>query len=161
MRVMGDPVGDLGPHLWLLVVGATITLAITAAAVRVDLRARRLPNRTVGAAAAASWVTGAVLVATDAPDASLVRMLVSVAVIAGPLLVVWAVVPAGVGAGDVKLAGALAPLVAWPATLTPLLALALMFVLAVPQALHTRTIAFGPYIVAGITLTMVLNVALL
>ncbi|MCP3881818.1 MAG: hypothetical protein GY701_26025 [Sulfitobacter sp.] len=48
--------------------GDTITLAITSAAVRVVVRTRRLPNRTVGGAAAASWVTGAVLVATDAPD---------------------------------------------------------------------------------------------
>lgn len=110
---------------------------------------------------AGSWGTSIVLVLTNAPEASIVRMLVAVAIIAGPFATIWLVRPGLIGGGDVKLAFALAPLVAWPASTgivgASLLALAAMFVLATPQAVRSKTIAFGPYLVAGVGAAVAAN----
>ena len=160
MAAVPASITALQPHLWVLIVGTIIAIGYSIAALRIDIAERRLPNPIVAKAGVAAWGTFAMLLIVDAPDASLIRGIVTVAVIAGPLAVIWLASPSSIGAGDVKLAAALAPLAAWPPTGSPLIALAIMFVLAVPQALRTTTLAFGPYIVAGIGLNVIANLAL-
>ena len=149
---------------WILLAGGAAALCAAVAAVRVDLAERRLPNPIVAAAATAGWATALALVFTS--DATLTRLVVVVAVTTGPLFLVWLVQPASMGAGDVKLAAALSPLLAWPPTLPATAAIAAAFILAAPQALIAQrsptpsTLAFGPYITASIAIVVLANLVL-
>jgi leader peptidase (prepilin peptidase) / N-methyltransferase len=140
------------------IVWATTTLggfALAAAAGVIDWREHRIPNRLTAFIATLSISGFAIVAVSDrsGPDAAKALAL-GVAVLAGPLFLVWLAAPAALGAGDVKLAAALAPFAAWPTTSYLFTGLVLMFVAATPHALAVRhrdgSLPFGPYIVIGV-----------
>ncbi len=134
--------------------------AFAAAAGLIDWRERRIPNRLTAIIATLS-ISGFAITAVDQSATTTLRTLaLALAVIAGPLLLVWLAAPQALGAGDVKLAAALAPFAAWPTTSYLFTGLVLMFVTATPHALAVRhrkgSVPFGPYIVVGIGAATVL-----
>ena len=131
---------SIGGRWWVVV-----PLATAAGAAIVDARSRRLPNRLVLATAMSS---ASASVLAGSPIVALVAV---VGAFAGPLLAAGLVVPSAVGAGDVKLAAALAPVVAAGGVFTGLLALCLATGSAsvVGVCRRRRVIPLGPALVAG------------
>lgn len=129
--------------------------AFAVAAGLIDWRERRIPNRLTAIIATLSLSGFAIAAGTAQSTITALRtLLVAFAILAGPLLMVWLAVPRTLGAGDVKLAAALAPFAAWPTTTYLFAGLVLMFVTATPHAVAVRkrkaSLPFGPYIVTGI-----------
>lgn len=86
----------LMPVLWLVPVG----LAVSA----IDLRTLIVPTRIVWPAFAVIVVLSVAACALDGEFAWLVSAVIGLAVLAGPLFVIWFIVPRGMGFGDVRLA---------------------------------------------------------
>lgn len=129
----------------------------------VDVALRRLPTPVISVAALAVGV----VLAGEAAITGRVRMLVTAtlaaAALGGLYLALVIVAGSGMGLGDVRLAallGAALGAISWP---TVFLGGLLPFVLAVPEALarmalrRARSIAFGPYLVAGALLAAVVE----
>ncbi len=156
-------IDDLTPALTAAGIAALAALATAGAAARVDLQQRRLPNRLV---AITATLAAAAIVAAWIHDNNTqpVRLVLALAVNAGPLLVMWLIAPNQIGAGDIKLAAALAPLAAWPTSGILPLPLIAALITATPHAItptRTRTgVPFGPYLVAGTALALTANLAL-
>jgi leader peptidase (prepilin peptidase)/N-methyltransferase len=138
-----------------------IVIAALIPAVLVDLIEHRLPNRLVGGAA---LIGGAGLVievaATDATVGPVDPVLGALAM-AGPLLLTHLVRPAAMGFGDVKLAVVLGAALGLVAPVIGLLALAVGSGLSALAGLlrSRRTIAFGPGMLVGAVLALVLVVS--
>lgn len=146
--------------VWL--VTQVIAVGIAAVAARVDVVERRLPNRIVAAAGAVGWaglvVTNIVDSTADSATESTIwsgaaRALITLVVFAGPLVLLWLVRPDLIGGGDVKLAAAVAPLLAWPTAGYAFVGLLAVSVSATPHAVlsarRNRSLPLGPYIVVG------------
>lgn len=142
--------------VWLVVMHTGVLLAA------VDIALRRLPTPVVSVAALAVGV----VLAGEAAITGRVRMLVTAtlaaAALGGLYLALVIVAGSGMGLGDVRLAallGAALGAISWPAVFLGGL---LPFVLAVPEALarmalrRAHSIAFGPYLVAGALIAVVL-----
>lgn len=129
---------------------AALTVAVLVPAAVIDVRERRLPDRIVGAAAivlsvaiAVGWIAGA--------EIDLFGIAVGAIAVGGPLLVLHLASPDAMGFGDVKLAavlGAAIGTIDWQLGLLAL-TLAAGAGAAVGIARRSRTIAFGPFLVAG------------
>jgi leader peptidase (prepilin peptidase)/N-methyltransferase len=138
-----------------------VVLAALLPAVLVDLIDRRLPNRLVGAAGLVGVTTLAAEVLVTDLQVAPTDLLLGAAGMAGPLLVTHLVRPAAMGFGDVKLAvvaGAALGLV------DPVLGLAALAIGSAAAALVgltlcRRTVAFGPGLVGGAIVSIVLVVS--
>jgi leader peptidase (prepilin peptidase)/N-methyltransferase len=135
-----------------LATGASLVLLVVAALV--DVAEHRLPNALLGLAAAP--VAAALLLGGSA---ELVRSAaVGAAVVGAPLLVTHLVSPAGMGFGDVKAGAVLGAALGLLDPQIALLALVLGLTSAATWGLarRARSVAFGPALVVGALLAMVL-----
>lgn len=141
--------------VWLVVMHTGVLLAA------IDVTARRLPTPVISAAALTVGVLLAGQAAATGQAQTLVTAALAVAAIGGLYLALVLVAGSGMGLGDVRLAallGAALGTISWPAVLLGGL---LPFVLAVPEALarlalrRAHSIAFGPYLVAGALMAVV------
>lgn len=135
-----------------------IVLAALLPAALVDVIERRLPNRMLASAAMIGLAAVAVerLVADvdiDVPGAAL-----GAVATAGPLLAMHLVAPAAIGFGDVKLAAVAGAALGLVDPVAGLVALAIGSGLAAVIGLagRRRTVAFGPGLLAGAIVTLVL-----
>lgn len=126
--------------LWVLIVALLLLVSIT------DLRRGIIPDQFLYPAI----LLGLILTVFQG------TFIISLAVAASTFLaflLVGMVVPAGMGGGDVKLAGLIGLLVGWPAILW---AISLSFLLCAPVCLglivskRGRTVPFGPFLAAGV-----------
>lgn len=138
---------------------AVVTVIAMIPAVLVDVLARRLPNRLVGAAAVVGGVAGAVA-SMIGQDVHLINGVLGAAAMSVPLLLVHLIAPASMGFGDVKAALVLGAALGLIDPILPILALAVGSFGATFHGLATRnrTIAFGPALLGGTVLVMVLTV---
>ncbi|WP_025620578.1 prepilin peptidase [Salinispora cortesiana] len=143
--------------VWLVVIHAGVLLAA------VDVAVRRLPTPVISVAALTVGVVLAGQAATTGQARTLVTAALAAAALGGLYLALVLVAGSGMGLGDVRLAallGAALGAISWPAVLLGGL---LPFVLAVPEALarlalrRARSIAFGPYLVAGALIAVSVN----
>ncbi|MET8062151.1 prepilin peptidase [Micromonospora sp. NPDC005313] len=142
---------------WLVVMHTGVLLAA------VDVAVRRLPTPVISAAALTVGVLLAGQAAATGQAQTLVAATLAVAALGGLYLALVLVAGSGMGLGDVRLAallGAALGATSWPAVFLGGL---LPFVLAVPEALarsalcRTHSIAFGPYLVAGALIAVVID----
>ncbi len=147
------PTAELPAWLWSLAAGVLLGV--------IDLRERLLPNRVLLPA-----TVGALLLLTVAAAAGdrwddLLRAVLAGAAAFGVLLVMALVSPAGMGMGDVKLAGLLGLLLGWlgwPAVILGFLlgflaqALVGLALIAVRRAGRHTELPFGPALVLGAVL---------
>lgn len=160
-------------RLWALIAGVLAVLAVSdhavpvttgvalvalLPAILVDVIERRLPNRLVGGAALLGIAAASVDVVVGDLTVVPVDVLLAVSLMAGPLLVVHLVRPAAMGFGDVKVAVVAGAALGLVSPVVALLALAIGSALAsaVGLARRQRTIAFGPGLLAGAVLAVVL-----
>jgi len=145
----------------------TVATACLVPLVLVDLRERRLPDPlTLGGAAAVLVILAARSALTGAVGPT-VHGLLGAAAMAGVLLAFHLASPRGMGFGDVKL-GVLLGLVVGARSLDLVLVALLLagllgalggLVLMIRHRRRDLTLAFGPYLVAGAALAVVLGVA--
>ncbi|GAA1695439.1 hypothetical protein GCM10009808_10840 [Microbacterium sediminicola] len=130
----------------------------------IDLRTHRLPNRWVSLAGGVGCILLPLAAfAADAPGRSWGAVLGAGAVGAGYLLL-WLATPAGIGAGDVKLAAVVGLHLGWWGWPTVILGTAFAFVLGGLAALGAVIVArgdrgaaipFGPWMIGGAWTAMV------
>jgi leader peptidase (prepilin peptidase) / N-methyltransferase len=140
------------------VVAAVVTIAAMVPAAVVDLRERRLPNLLVAAAGCVfvattcvGWATGA---AVDVGS-----ILVGSIVMTAPILLLHLAAPAAMGFGDVKAAivlGAALGSVHWQLALAALTIAAGLGSL-VGISTRARTIPFGPFLVVGSAVALIVG----
>ncbi len=152
-----------GGSRWLLV--DVVAAAFLVPLVLIDLRERRLPDRlTLGGSAALLALVGA-QTAISGDFTPLVGALAGAGALAGVLLALHLASPQGMGFGDVKLGLLLGVLVGARSVglvLPALLIAGLLGALGglVQMVRHRRrdvTLPFGPYLVAGAVLALVLT----
>ena len=152
----------LSPPSILTLVLTAVPLAVAGWAALIDVRSRRLPNRLVAVTAVSAIVVAAIVASVAAPSvgrasdgwfvgSAMLGCLAAAAAFAGPLLLHHVVFPSAVGLGDVKLALALAPLLAVGGALAGLLALCVASGSATAAGFVTRrsSVPFGPSLVLG------------
>jgi leader peptidase (prepilin peptidase)/N-methyltransferase len=172
------PVGLLGPAAGL--VAAALVLAADPAAVAItgvavapvivlaaaiDLRWHRLPDRLTWPGALAVAVAAAIAALVDGDAAIAVRAAAGAGVMAGVLLVIHLVSPAGMGFGDVKLGLSLGLALGATAIVSTLVALFLAMVTGavagvVLVARHRdrrRAFAFGPCLGFGTVVALLVH----
>ena len=132
----------------------------------VDLVTRRLPDPLVLAAYASGLVLLGVAAAVLRDAAPLLRAGLGMVALFGLYLVLALVNPAGLGFGDVKLAGALGLHLAWRGWDVLLVgalagfllaALAALVLLATRRATRSSDLPFGPFMLAGALLAVVVR----
>ncbi len=140
-------------------VALTGCLGVGAALVVVDLRAHRLPNRLVLPLYPAGVVIAALRSLDGGSPAPIAAALACALALFGAFYLLYRF-GAGLGGGDVKLAGAIGVVTGGYGWAVPLAAVALAFVLgglaalaliALGRAGATTRIAFGPFLVVGAT----------
>jgi leader peptidase (prepilin peptidase)/N-methyltransferase len=154
LRIGSDPA-----LLAFLVLGAVgVVLAV------VDLATRRLPNALVLTAHGAGLVLLGLAAAVSGDAAPLLRAGTGMVVLFGFYLVLALANPAGLGFGDVKLAGALGLHLAWlgwdvllVGTLAGFLLVAVvaLVLLATRRASRSSELPFGPFMLAGALLAVI------
>lgn len=140
------------PHPSALSIAVAVLLvAVLVPATAVDLRERRIPNALTGWGAVTALGLGLVLDPAGQPG-----RLVTAAAVALFLLAVRCPRPAGLGLGDVKLAGVLGLALGPVAVVALAVAFAAGSAVAVViglrsgrRALRTTTVPFGPYLAGG------------
>ena len=144
----------------LVPLAATIPVALLVAPALIDVLDRRLPNRMVAVAALIGIAAAAVTVIVGG-EIDLRGAAIGAATFAGPLLVMHLVAPASMGFGDVKVACVLGAAVGIVHPFYGLLALAAGSLLGAVAGLvrRRRTIAFGPALVAGTVIALLLAAA--
>ena len=151
------------PPLAAYLVGAAGLLALSV----VDLQTMRLPNRILGPLTIAVLASFLLAAAVDGTWATLVRGLAAGATASGGLGLLHLIYPRGMGFGDVKLAFVLGLLMGWVSWgtlgLGLFLAVVLGAVIGVAVALASggpirgRQVPFGPFLVAGALLAVLLG----
>lgn len=143
--------------VWLAVMHTGVLL------VAVDVAVRRLPTPVIGVAALAVGAVLAGQAATTGQARTLVTAALAAVALGGLYLALALAAGSRMGLGDVRLAallGAALGTTGWPAVLIGGL---LPFLLAVPEALtrlalrRARTVAFGPYLIAGALIATVVS----
>ncbi|MBE7699027.1 prepilin peptidase [Oerskovia sp. Sa1BUA8] len=144
------------PALVVLAVASTALFAI-------DASTHRLPDAIVGPTAAAVAVLLTVAALADSAFDALLRAALGGLALGAAYLALHLVNPAGLGFGDVKLAGVLGAVgawygwpVLWGVALVPFLVGGLVAValLVSRRASRTTAIAFGPYMLVGAALAL-------
>ncbi|WP_288873860.1 A24 family peptidase [uncultured Microbacterium sp.] len=145
-------------HAALLGVGAWLTV--------IDVRTHRLPNRIVLPTLAGLLALAVVDALVAGRSASLVRALLGMVILGGLYAGLRAISPAGMGGGDVKLAAVIGLVLGWHGWQALLVGAASAFVLGALHALlllalrkadRSTRIAFGPWMIAGAVLGIVLG----
>ena len=138
-----------------------VALVALLPAALVDLIDRRLPNRLVGAAGAVGLTTLAAEVLVTDLRVAPADLLLGALGMAGPLLLAHVVRPAAMGFGDVKTAVVAGAAVGLVDPILGLGALALGSAAAalVGLALRRRTVAFGPGLLGGAIVSVLLVVS--
>ncbi|MFS0733305.1 A24 family peptidase [Microbacterium sp. 1P10UB] len=135
---------------WLA--AASVVLAV------VDVRTHRLPDRIVLPCYAVGVVLFAIAAALTSDIGSLLRAVCAAAVLFAAFLLLRMVSPAGLGGGDVKLAGVLGLFLGrmgWEAVLTGVVAAFLLggvcalILIALRRARRSTALPFGPFLLAG------------
>ena len=141
----------------LVPLAAAIPVALLIAPALVDVLDHRLPNRMVAGAALAGVLVATATVLTGG-DIDLRGAALGAAVFVGPLLVMHLIAPASMGFGDVKSACVLGAAVGMIHPFYGLLALAAGSLLGAAVGLvgRRRTIAFGPALVGGAVIALVI-----
>jgi leader peptidase (prepilin peptidase)/N-methyltransferase len=141
---------QLAAWLWFALVGLLLSL--------VDVREKLLPNRVLAPGTAVTALLLAVAAAVEGTWADLVRALLAAAAGFAVLLAMVAAAPAGLGMGDVKLAGLLGLVLGWLGWPSVLFGFLLGFVaqavvglalLAFRRAGLRTDLPFGPALLAG------------
>jgi leader peptidase (prepilin peptidase)/N-methyltransferase len=130
-----------------------LSLAVAATAAAVDIVSRRIPDPLVVMAAAPT------LIAVLHESSRVGGVLLGLALMAGPLLLLHLAQPAQLGFGDVKLAAALGAAMGLIDAHLSVLALALGTGLTLAAALVRRrsSVAFGPGLVVGALLALIIS----
>nr|WP_315267215.1 A24 family peptidase [Microbacterium lemovicicum] len=137
-------------YAWL----AAASVVLTA----VDVRTHRLPDRVVLPGYAVGIVLFAIAAALTNDPGPLLRAVVAGAALFTGFLLLRVVSPAGLGGGDVKLAGVLGLFlgrIGWDAVLTGLVVAFLiggvsaLVLLALRRARRSTALPFGPFLLAG------------
>lgn len=145
-------------HAALLGVGVWLTV--------IDVRTHRLPNRIVLPTLAGLLALAVVDALVAGRSASLVRALLGMVILGGLYAGLRAISPAGMGGGDVKLAAVIGLVLGWHGWQALLVGAASAFVLGALHALlllalrkadRSTRIAFGPWMIAGAVLGIVLG----
>lgn len=141
-----------------------VALAALLPAVLVDVIDRRLPNRLVAAAAlcgAAALLGEWIVVGIDAPGFDWSGAVIGVAAMAGPLLIMHIAAPAALGFGDVKAAAVAGAALGLVHPILGLVALAIgsAATALVGLAQRRRNVVFGPGLVGGSIIALVLVVS--
>lgn len=132
----------------------------------IDARTHRLPNRIVLPTLAALIALAAVDALVAGQGRSFVRGLLGMAILGGFYAVLRGISRAGMGGGDVKLAAVIGLVLGWHGWQALLIGAASAFVLGALYALGlmllrradaTTRIAFGPWMIAGALLGVVLG----
>jgi leader peptidase (prepilin peptidase)/N-methyltransferase len=153
-------------RLVLLALVQTALLGVGAWLTVIDVRTHRLPNRIVLPTLACLLVLAVVDALVTGRSASLVRALFAMVILSGFYAVLRAISPAGMGGGDVKLAAVIGLVLGWQGWQELLVGAASAFVLGALHALvllalrmadRTTRIAFGPWMIAGAVLGVVLG----
>lgn len=136
---------------------AAVPVALLVGAALVDLIDRRLPDNMVATAAAAGVAVGAFDVLTGG-HIDMTGVGLGCLAFAGPLLAMHLVAPVSMGFGDVKAAVVLGAALGTIDPLLALLALTIASLLGVTVgfARRHRSIAFGPALVGGAVVALVL-----
>lgn len=132
----------------------------------IDARTHRLPNRIVLPTLAALIALAAVDALVAGQSRSFVRALLGMVILGGFYAVLRGISRAGMGGGDVKLAAVIGLVLGWHGWQSLLIGAASAFVLGALYALGlmllrradaTTRIAFGPWMIAGALLGIVLG----
>ncbi len=151
-----DRVAAIPAFLFLASVGIALTL--------IDLDTHRLPDRIVAPSYPVLLALLATASAVSTDWASLARAVVGGAVCAGCYLLIWLASPAGMGFGDVKLAGLLGialGYLSWPALAVGAFAAFVLgglvgaLLLVTSRRTRRARMAFGPFMVAGVWVALV------
>jgi leader peptidase (prepilin peptidase)/N-methyltransferase len=144
----------------LVPLAAAIPVALLVAPALIDVLDRQLPNRMVAVAALIGGVVAALTVIVGG-EIDLRGAAIGAAAFAGPLLVMHLIAPTSMGFGDVKVACVLGAAVGIVHPFYGLLALATGSLLGAVAGLvrRRRTIAFGPALVAGAVIALLLAAA--
>ena len=144
------------PALWLVPVGLAVSV--------IDLRTFMVPTKIVWPVFFVSIAMSAVIATTDGEPRWLLGGLVGIVALAGPLALLWFVMPKGMGFGDVRLATLIGWTVGfttvgssmWSAVLLAVLVIALAAVLGIILGLvvlgvrgRQARVPFGPALVAA------------
>ncbi len=144
------PSAELPAWLWFVAAGVLLSV--------IDLREHLLPNRVLLPATAGALLLLAVAAAAGDRWDDLLRAVLAGAAAFGVLFAMALISPAGLGMGDVKLAGLLGLLLGWLGWSVVLLGLLLGFLaqavlglvlLAVRRAGRDTELPFGPALAAG------------
>jgi leader peptidase (prepilin peptidase)/N-methyltransferase len=131
-----------------------------------DARTHRLPNRIVLPTLAALIVLGALDALVAGQSAAFLRALLGMVILGGFYVVLRGVSRAGMGGGDVKLAAVIGFVLGWHGWQSLAIGAASAFVLGALYALvlillrradGATRIAFGPWMIAGALLGIVLG----
>ena len=135
-----------------------VALAIGASAAIVDARSGRIPNLLVAAAALPTMALVIALAIRGSGVAALVAVSLGSLACAGPIFVIHLCSPAAMGFGDVKLAAALGAALGLVEPRLGLLALCLAaaVTVAVGVARRRSTLPFGPGLVLGAAMALLI-----
>lgn len=145
-------------HVALLGIGAWLIV--------IDARTHRLPNRIVLPTLASLIVLAAIDALVAGQSAAVVRALLGMVVLGGFYAVLRGISRAGMGGGDVKLAAVIGLVLGWHGWQALAIGAASAFVLGALYALAlillrradgATRIAFGPWMIAGALLGIVLG----
>ncbi len=150
----------LAAAVWGSPAALACALALAAAAAVVDARLGRLPDPILAAAAVPVAVAGAASALTG-HGADAWSVVAGAALLSGPLLIAHLVAPSSLGFGDVKLGSVLG---ATCGLFAPVLALVALCVasgatLTFGVATRRREVPFGPGLVAGAVVAVVMSIA--
>lgn len=145
--------------LWVL--GHALAVVVCIKLAIADWREHRLPNRLVGALFALAIATLAVESLATSNAQMFVDAMAGAVIFGGPCLILHLISPRLMGFGDVKLAAVAGVWIGCHDALSGFAALALAFILALPESLWrmrrsaNRELAFGPYLIAASIVTII------
>lgn len=153
-------------HPAFVLAAACALAACTVPLAFIDAAVKRLPDLLTGAAYAATGVCLILAAAVSGHWGALGRAALGGLVLAGVYLILLLISPSGMGLGDVKLAASLGTMLAWTNWNLLLLggfagfALAAVYsvaLLATGRATRKQQIPFGPFMIAGAFLAVLLT----
>jgi leader peptidase (prepilin peptidase)/N-methyltransferase len=150
----------LGQREWAALV---VLAGVGVAVVPTDLRHRRIPTAAVVVGALATVAATGLTALSDRTWSSIFAATIGAVVVGGAFLLVHLVHPAGLGFGDVRLAGLIGALIAYgtSSVATAVFVAAAAAVLAAVATVATRagSAPFAPYLLATAVVAVALSIA--